>query len=465
MTSWPTVAAPAPPGPRGHFLFGSLPELSQDWLGTIAQALHTYGPIVRFRMPWPLGALVIVTDPRAIEQIFVQDVACFRKSKFQRMVAPVLGEGLVLAEGAQWRRQRRLVQPAFHRDRIAEYGKDIVCAAEAMVAAWPEQEVRDVYADAAQFSLHVAATTMFGAQLGERAAQVCDALAEAVAAFNTYFNARVPLPLWVPTPAARRMRRASHKLQAVVSEFIAARRRGGEDQGDLLGMLLQARDEAGMPLTDLQLRDEAVTLFVAGAETTAVALAWTLYLLARHPEVAAHARAEIAAVAGGSVRSEHVRSLRYTSNIIRESMRLYPPAWITGREAIRDCTIGSFAITTGTQVLAGPYWMHRDPRYFPDPERFSPERWTDELSERLPRFAYFPFAGGQRMCIGHQFAMVELVIAVATVLNGAELSLAEPAPVLQPGFTLRPRDGIRLTVRRRISRSISSRSNEVGPRP
>jgi cytochrome P450 len=206
-------------------------------------------------------------------------------------------------------------------------------------------------------------------------------------------------------------------------------------------------------LTELELRDEAVTLFLAGAETTAVALAWILHLLARDPEVAARARAEVAEVAGSAIRAEHVPALTYTTKIVKEALRLFPPAWMIGREAIRDCTVGDFAIPAGTQLLTIVYFMHRDPVHFPDPERFWPERWTEELTARLPRSSYFPFGGGQRLCIGYQLAMTELVIAVATVVAGADLSPAEHAPVPQPGFTLRPREGVRLTLQRRRAHS------------
>jgi cytochrome P450 len=219
-------------------------------------------------------------------------------------------------------------------------------------------------------------------------------------------------------------------------------------------MLLQARDETGAPLSEAQVRDEAVTLFLAGAETTAVALAWTLYLLAHHPEVAERIRAEVAAVAADSAElGSRAAALVYTHQVVKEGLRLYPPAWIVGRETVRDCTIGGFAIPQRTQVMTCAYWMHREPKYFPDPERFLPERWTEELVQRLPRLAYFPFGGGQRLCVGYQFATMELVIALATVVAGAELGPAQPAPVPQPAFTLRPRDGVRLSVRRTRARS------------
>jgi cytochrome P450 len=445
-----------PPGPSGHPLFGSLPELTEDWLGVIGQAVRRYGPVVRFRMPWPLRAIIVVADPRHAEYMFVSGAENFCKPVIQRMVAPVLGDGLLLAEGDRWLQRRRLLNPAFHRHRVAAYAEEMSKAAAGMVAAWPESGERDIYVDAADLALRVAADTMFGADLGARSHDVRRALGVAVAAFNTYFTARVPLPPFVPTRSARRLRRAARELRALVSELVARRGEalaggGAPDRNDLLDVLHRARTADGTPLTATELTNEAVTLFLAGAETTAVALAWTLYLLARYPDAAARVRAEVDALGASAVPAEAMAALPFTNAVVRESLRLYPPAWIVGREAIRDCAVdGGFSIPRGTQVLTCTYWMQRDPAHFRAPDAFSPERWTDPAAARCPRFAYFPFGAGQRMCIGDTFAITELVIAVATAVRAADFEPADPPPIPQPGFTLRPRDGIRLRVRRRV---------------
>jgi len=445
-----------PPGPgRAHLFYGGLLELQADWLGTMGKWLKEHGPILRIPLPPFVSPMMLLIDPADVEEVFVTQAANFRKPELERMVAPILGDGLLLSEKEQWRIHRRLVQPAFHKAQLADYALQMIAAAEAMVNTWPEQGLREVYEDATDFSLQVSAGTIFGAEIGADARRLGLVLSDTVARFDAYLNAPWRLPDWIPSRLGREMLAGAQRLRTAVCDVVDARRRSGELGRDLIGMLMTARDEQGLALTETELLDELVTLFLAGAETTAVTLAWTLQLLSAHPDVASRVRAEINEVCGGRFKPEHLRGLTLTTQVLKEAMRLYPPPWILGREAVADCTIHGFDIRAGTQVYACPYWMQRDPRYFPDPERFWPERWTLELTRDLPRFAYMPFGGGQRICIGQQFAMMELSIALATIMPRFELTSTEPSPALHPAFTLRPRNGIRVAIRRIDSRAES----------
>lgn len=438
-----------PPGPRGQFIVGSLPAMQADWLGTMRSLQQQHGPVVRVPMPMGMKPMILISAVPEIEAVFATRAAVFRKPLMERVVAPILGDGLLLSERDVWRRQRRLANPSFHRQYIAQYAKKMAVAADAMLANWPEYGEREVYEDATDFALQVAASTMFGAELGPGARELGDVLSYAVDGFDAYFNSKVLLPPWLPTPTTRRMLEGAARLRNMICDLIKARRSQQCDGADLMGMLMSARDDQGVALTQLELLDQLVTLFLAGAETTAVSLAWTLQLLATHPDVAERVRIEIASVCGGAAPGpEHMRGLVLTTQVIKEAMRLYPPPWLLGREALEDCKLGGYDIEAGSQVYSCTYWLHRDPTYYPEPERFMPERWNEDLARSLPRFAYLPFGAGQRICIGQQFAMLELCCAVAAVLPRYELAPTKAAPELHPAFTLRPRGGLRLRMRR-----------------
>jgi cytochrome P450 len=436
------------PGPAGHPLFGSLPELRVDALGYLRECARRYGSIVRLRMPWPLGEMILVTDVALAEQIFLDDADSFRNSRMtQRMAAPILGNGLLLAEGAAWRRQRRMLQPAFARKQIASYVDDIARCSGAMSEGWEDGAQRDVYVDALACSIQIAARTLFGASLGSEAERAQRALEGAMTAFDRFKHSRLPLPLSIPTPNGLRLRRAARNLERVVYALIAQRRSSELVRDDLLATLLQARDDDGQPLSDRQIRDEAITAFAAGTETVAIALAWSFYLLACHPEVGRRIRAEAREVAGSAaLEAQHLPRLRYTDRVVRESLRMFPPVWRTSRETARDYTLHGFRIKEGAQVVVSQYLNQHDPRYFAEPERFDPERWSDDFMQSLPKFAYFPFGAGQRMCIGHSFAMTELVVGLATVARRVDFTLAGAAPKPRAGSMLRAQDGVQLRV-------------------
>jgi cytochrome P450 len=382
-----------------------------------------------------------------------------------RSVEPVLGAGLLLAEGEHWRRQRRIVQPAFQRAKLGAYAEVVLEQAGALVAAWRDGEVRELYADAAEFTLRVAARTLFGANLTSEAERARAALTEALEAFDQHLRARVPLPLALPSRSGRRLRRAGRALEELAYDFIAQRERTGSERDDLLSLLLSARHEGGGALSRRQIRDEVITAFAAGAETSATALAFTLDLLARHPRAAEQVRSELLQARSRDRRSyprpaeqhcpQDLLELPFTDCVIKESLRLFPPAWVITRDVLRDCRVGGFHIPGGTQLFACTYFIQRDARYFPQPERFIPERWmidargsARELScmRDLPKFAYFPFGGGQRMCVGNAFALMEIKLALATILPRVRFEPVGPPPELQAGFTLRARCGVPLRV-------------------
>ncbi|HWP28608.1 MAG TPA: cytochrome P450, partial [Chloroflexota bacterium] len=346
-----------------------------------------------------------------------------------------------------------LIQPAFHRQQLAAYSEIMVACTEQLLATWRDGEVRDIHQEMMRLTLQIVARALFGADVADEAAVVDEALRVALERFGTRLSSLAfLLPDTLPTPDNWGFLRAARRLDAIVYRIIAARRASGADRGDLLSILLRARDEAdGGGMTDRQLHDEVMTLLLAGHETTAIALSWTWYLLSQHPAVEARLLAELQAVLGGRApTAEDLPRLPYTEWVLWEALRLYPPAWALAREAVQDCEIGGYPVPAGTIVVMSQWLLHRDPRYFDAPERFLPERWADGLAKRLPRYAYFPFGGGPRLCIGAGFASLEAALVLATVLPRFRLTLVPGHPIaLWPSVTLRPRYGIRMVLHRR----------------
>jgi cytochrome P450 len=297
------------------------------------------------------------------------------------------------------------------------------------------------------------AKTLFDTDVAEQAPAVGRALETVLAEFSRQILQPLPLPLSVPTPGNRRFRRAVAELDAIIYDIIERRRvqPGSGDAGDLLSVLLRAQDDEGSGMTDRQLRDEVMTLFLAGHETTAITLSWAWYLLATNPTVAAKLDAELSTLAGEAPTVDALHRLPYTAKVIRETLRLYPPVWtLEGRRAVRDCTIGGHRIKAGTVMLLSPWVTHRDPRFYADPQRFDPDRWTDDFTKQLPRYAFFPFGGGQRLCIGQSFAEMEAALILATIGQRFHLALADTRTIAPaPSITLRPNGPLRMRVSRR----------------
>jgi len=438
-----------PPGPRGWLLVGSLPAFYWDPLGFNRHIADRYGDVVLVRIAGL--SYYVLSNPDDIEAVFVTKNRDFRKGRLGAERRLLFGNGLATSDGDLWRRQRRLAQPAFHRERIAAYGESMVAFTEEMTAAWRDGEVRDLHADMMRVTLRNVAHTLFGTDASREATEVAAAL-EVVMKFLSLeegFLLRL-LPRGMPTPGRVRFRRAVERLDRIVFDMIARRRRSGKDTGDLLSLLLAAQDEDGSQMSDQQLRDEAMTIFLAGHETTALALSWTFALLAQHREVEARLAAEVLALGGQPPRVADLPRLRYAEKVVKEAMRLYPPAWILARQALRDVDIGGYRIPAKAFVVMSQWVVHRDPRHFADPDRFLPERWTEEFERRLPRHAYFPFGGGQRVCIGAPFAMMEAILVLATVARRFRFSLLPGRRVVpEPSLSLRPKGGMWGTVNQR----------------
>ena len=408
--------------------------------------------------------------PALIEEVLVTRQRDFAKGRFYRILGPLLGDGLLTSEGDAWRRNRRLAQPAFHRQRVAAYGRTMVDATERLLREWQPGAVRDVHADMMRLTLNIVVKTLLDADAEGEAAEVGQALPTALRELDGLMNGPAfLLPQALPTPGKRRLAQAVRRLDAVVYRIIAERRARPGDRGDLLSMLLQAHGEPDAPDApeqtgpqgsprsrvperdagaDRQLRDEVMTIMLAGHETTALALTWTWYLLSQHPETFEPLREELRRELGGRPPEvSDLPRLPYTEQVLTESMRLYPPIPVIARQAIADCELGGYPVPAGTPVSLAQWTVHRDPRFYEAPEDFRPQRWANGLASRLPRFAYFPFAGGPRGCIGSSFAMMEATMVLATIAQRFRPRLVPGHPVVPlPALTLRPADGLPMTL-------------------
>ena len=436
-----------PPGPKGHLLVGCLPEFRRDMLGFLAACVRDYGDVVPIRVV--NRRLILLSHPDLIEEVLTARARHTTKTAILNMLRPVLGDGLLLSEGDSWLRQRRLMQPAFHRQRIAGYGDVMAGYAERGMADWKDGQTRDVHADMMAITQGIVAKTLFDADVSDDAFDVGHALHVLMEDFSRRRTALFALPRFVRTPARRRARAAVERLDRIVYDIIAARRASDEDRGDLLSILLAARDaDDGSRMTDRQVRDEIMTLFLAGHETTAVSLSWTWYLLAQHPEVEATLAAELRSVLGGRLPTvADLPQLRYAELVVMESMRLYPPAFTLTRRVAEACEVGGHRIEAETTLIMSQWIVQRDARWFDAPEAFRPERWENDLAKRLPRYAYFPFGGGPRLCIGNTFAMMEATLLLATIAQRFRFRLA-PGASVKPllSVTLRPAEGIHMTL-------------------
>ena len=436
-----------PPSPPSHFLLGHLPEL-RDILGFYSRIQREYGDVVKLSMAgW---TSFLISDPALIETVLVTNHRNFVKHRFfWRHVTTLFGQGLLTSEGAHWVQQRKLIQPAFHRDKINGYGAVMVERTEDMLDGWKDGQTRDIHADMMLVTMEIVARTLFGGDVDEADARaVSDAFNVTIDQIAIRFRRPFKIPNWIPIPANRRFNRSIRDLDRLMYRFIRDRRSTSERGDDLLSMLIDAKDEAGEAMSDRQLRDEAITLFLAGHETTAIALSWTWYLLSQHPEIAAKLHEELARVLGDRPpTADDVPRLEYTNRIVLESMRLYPPAYGFGREAVEDCEIGGYHIPKGSTIHMFPWVLQRDPRWFPDPETFNPDRWKNDFARTLPPFVYMPFGGGPRRCIGNAFAMMEAVLLVAAIAQRFTLTL-EPGHPVEPfaSITLRPRYGMRMVL-------------------
>ncbi|MEO5579298.1 MAG: cytochrome P450, partial [Gemmatimonadaceae bacterium] len=389
----------------------------------------------------------------------------FHKSRGLERAKRLLGEGLLTSEGEFHLRQRRLAQPAFHRQRIAGYGATMTEYAGRTKSSWSDGQTLDIHNEMMNLTLGIVSKTLFDADVDSEAGEIGDALTTAFESFNL---AMLPFTEYIerlPIPAVRRFNAARARLDSTIYRMIDERRQTGDDRGDLLSMLLMATDTEGdgQGMSDAQLRDEALTIFLAGHETTANALTWAWYLLSQNPDAEARLHAEIdGALADRVPGFEDLPALPYTRMVFAESMRLFPPAWAVGRRALVPFEVRGYTVPRRSVVLMSQYIVHRDPRYFPDPEKFDPERWTAEAQSARPKFSYFPFGGGTRICIGEQFAWMEGILLIASIAQSWRMRLVPGHVVaVQPLITLRPRHGMRMVLERRVGQSHDAASLPV----
>jgi cytochrome P450 len=441
-----------PPGPPQYLFFHHLVETWRDPIGAITRATEEHGDVVHLH----LGPFryVVVNHPDGVRHVLAENAKNYVKSRNYRGLKLVLGDGLLTAEGDAWRRQRRLVQPGFHRDKIAGFAATMARDTRQLLDRWQTMApgTVDVHEEMMRLTLRIVGRTLFGLDVDGDAKAVGEALHVVLRFANEYAQALVSVPTWLPTGRNREFHREKRTLDTLVARIVDERRRRGDMGDDLLAMLLSARDEAsGAAMTERQLRDEVMTLVMAGHETTANALTWTSWLLARHPEAARRVRDEVDAVLGD--RDPEVADLPrlpLVSRALDEGMRLYPPAWAFERQAIADDVVMGYRIPAGSIVGVFPFLLHRQRAYWDEPERFDLDRFAPERASQQRRWTYLPFGGGQRICVGESFALMEARIILAMMARRFELEVEPGHPVeLDPVITLRPKCGVKLRLRAR----------------
>ncbi|MFQ3535113.1 MAG: cytochrome P450 [Aggregatilineales bacterium] len=439
-----------PPGPVFPLWLVRLMQLMPfrtrpDTLEFAIQTAQQYGTFACARIGKRL--LFQISDPELAHQILVTQADKFHKDDIiNRALRPITGNGLLLSEGEFWRKQRRLAQPAFHHKRIESYAAAMVEEAQRTIATWQTDQPFDVLFEMTQLALKIVSRTLFSADVGDSAARISQLVTVLLEAANNRISLFTTLHDLLPRASKRQEHIALHDIDALLQRIIAERRAEASDRGDLLSMLLSATDEDDNGMSDQQLRDEVITIFLAGHETTAVTLAWSWALLAQHPEVEAKLWAELDSVLGGRPPTlEDLPRLLYTEMVIKEAMRLYPPAGGIPRMAQTDVQLGEYVLPKGSNVFISTYVMHRDPRYFPEPERFLPERFSPEREASIPRYAYLPFGAGPRICIGNSFAMLEARLLLATIAQRFKLALLKDHPIVpEQLFTIRPKYGVKV---------------------
>ncbi len=435
-----------PPGPKGrHFLHS--PLLSGEGpLILLPRMTARYGDVAFWRFLHV--STYFFAHPDDIESVLVTRYRSFTKGMGTRANPELFGNGLLTSEGDFWLRQRRLSQPAFHRTRVTAYADIMAREAAGMLDTWRDGQQLDIHREMMQTTLSIATRTLFGVDLGPKMPVVA-------AAMDAFVRQNAGLSVWrlflkLPTPRRMRFLRGVRQLDEIVYGIIRERRSSGIGE-DLLSDFLRAQDIDGSSMTDQQLRDEVMTMLLAGHETTALALSWAWFLLATHPAEQTKLHHELDRVLAGRLpTAADVPQLTFTNRVVRETLRLYPPAWVLSRRAAEDVQIGAYTVPAGSNVLVSPWVTHRDARFFPNPLAFEPERWTPEFEQSLPKFAYFPFGGGPRVCIGNQFALMEAAILLAAVAQRFEVAMVSGATVEpMPGITLRPAHGVHVRLRQR----------------
>jgi cytochrome P450 len=445
-------AAPIAPGPRGRLMLGNLLEFRKDVLQLLLDGQRNFGDMVRFR----LGQIIVhlVNHPDHIRHVLLTRHDIYNKdTRSSAKIRSITGDGLLTSNGDFWLRQRRLMQPTFSPQRLSRFTGVMTESTTQMLKRWSkraeERQVLDIASEMMALTFTIVGKALFGADLGGEAETVERASTQTLEHTWRRLEKLVELPEWFPSASNRRFRSSLQALDRIVQRLIAERRQSGETANDLLALLLQRCDEeTGQRMTDEQLRTETLTLLLAGHETTANALSWTWYLLSKHPDIRRRLAAEVAEVLGDRIPiAEDLPRLTYTAMVFKEAMRIYPPIWIMERRALREDTIGGYLIPAGSSVVISPYVMHRDHRFWKNPEQFDPERFSPQAVEGRDPQCYIPFGLGQRLCIGNHFALMEVQIVLAMVVRNFRLDLVAGHPVEpKPGITLRLSHGLRMTL-------------------
>lgn len=447
--------AEAPPGPSGLPLLGVAPHIRRDPLGYFARLAADFDGVVSL----PVGGekVLVMNSPAAIEHVFQSNWRNYRKSDFYEKLRPLLGNGIATSEGDFWRSQRQIINPAFHRQSLMRMGEIMRSRARDMIDAWANRADGSAFSlsdDLTALTLRIVVESLFGTDITDKDDGTrTDVIAQSVDTMLQVCERRVwSVPdfhhTWL-SPLFWQHRAAHAALDRIVYDIIAERRSSREPHADLLGMLLDARNaETGEGMSDSQLRDETTTLLVTGHESTANAAMWIFYILSRHPEIERRIRNEIAAVCGDETPDDaQLRNLNYLRMVIDEVLRVYPPAWTTSRTALGEDDILGYPVETGTSVMISPYVIHHNPRYWPEPEVFDPERHTAEMKEGRPKFAYIPFGGGPRNCIGANFAMMELQLVVSMILQRYRVSVLDQDKIEREAMvSIRPKGGINVAI-------------------
>ena len=445
----PPAIKSRPPGPKPHFPIGNFPLAHANPLATFEKWTREFGDIFYYRAGWL--SVYFLNHPDFVEEVLVNQYQNFRKDRVVRNTRWIFGDGLLTNEGQPWLRQRRIIQPAFHRKHISGYANTMTSYAVKFMQGWQNGDTRDIHQDMMRLTLKVVAKLLFDLEVDEESEKIAHSLNTLVGQGAGGRMIFPPFLRYLPVRAMNQVRRAARQLDTIAYRIIHERRTNGNMNGDLLSLLMQAHDEDGSRMTDKQLRDEAVTFLLAGHETTALSLSWALYLISLNPEVEKKLQEELRQVLGGRApESADMPRLSYTERVIKEAMRLYPPGWAVARTVLKNCEIGGYQLRRGDNVVISQWCMHRDQRFFNDPLKFDPDRWSPERAQSVPKYAYFPFGAGPRGCVGQSFAMMEAILLLATIAQQFQFSVVPDHPVVpMPSVTLRPKHGIRMVLHRR----------------
>ena len=460
MSKETTTELNLPPVAQGGWPIGSAKNFALDRLGFFDEAVPKYGEAFQitsifFKLVRDFDRVVIVTNPDMVKHIMQDNNRNYVKSHGYAVLKVLLGEGLLTSEGEFWRKQRRLLQPAFHRDRLSSFVDTYAEFGQKLVDKWseiPEGQVVDVSKDFMETTLHIVSKAMFSSDVGDAMDVVDREFDYANEKLIKRITNPFPLPLWFPLPHIRREKNSYEAIKGVVLKVIEKRRKNTTKYDDLLAMLMEVEDaDTGEKMSDQQIQDEVITIFLAGHETTAVALTWLVHCLDENPEVLEKLLEEEQRVLNGSIPTiDKLRELEYTRMVIDETLRLYPPAWIIGRHANAADKLGQFDIPENTNCLIPVYYIHRNPKYWKDPEKFNPERFSKENSKGRHKFLYFPFGGGPRLCIGNNFALMEMQVIVPMIVRAFKLAKAKGFEFKkEPLITMRPNPHMEMVLTKR----------------